>query len=197
MKHNLNIPSIYSRIGESFGVPKLTWLVCMLALVLGCGTQVQATDFSVGANSSTVRTLSNSKTSVTSALSGGSAAISSGGGHTLIVSATDGTLWAWGRNDKGQLGDGTTINRNAPVQIGSATNWVAVAAGYNFSLAINRNGELYAWGCNSSSQLGDGSAADNPVPQLVGKTTDSTQFSDWRIDSNEMTPEEHLEREQD
>ena len=42
----------------------------------------------------------------------------------------DGTLWAWGYNDYGQLGDGTTVDKSSPVQVGTATNWQSVAAGY-------------------------------------------------------------------
>ena len=56
--------------------------------------------------------------------------------HTLGVK-NDGTLWAWGTNTNGQVGDGTTITRLSPVQITTATNWTTnITAGYNFSLAI-------------------------------------------------------------
>ena len=56
------------------------------------------------------------------------ASVAAGYDHTVAV-RTDGTLWAWGCNDYGQLGDGTTTDRHAPVQIGTATNWASVAAG--------------------------------------------------------------------
>lgn len=47
--------------------------------------------------------------------------------HTLEI--RDGILWAWGRNLKGQLGDGTTVNKSSPVQIGADNKWVSIAAG--------------------------------------------------------------------
>lgn len=52
--------------------------------------------------------------------------ISSGGAHTLGLK-DDGTLWAWGLNSTGQLGDGTTINKNTPVQIGTDNDWSLIA----------------------------------------------------------------------
>lgn len=91
---------------------------------------------------------------------------SSGATHTLLIQ--NGSLFAWGGNDYGQLGDGTTTGRNAPVRIGSATNWVAVAAGAAHSLAVNSNGELYAWGYNDGGRLGRGNTVSQSEPALVG-----------------------------
>jgi alpha-tubulin suppressor-like RCC1 family protein len=58
--------------------------------------------------------------------------------HSLAIKG-DGTLWAWGYNDDGQLGDGTTTQRLAPVQVGSST-WLSVTAGHRHSLAIKGGG---------------------------------------------------------
>jgi len=80
--------------------------------------------------------------------------VSNGGDHTLAIK-TDGSLWAWGRNDFGQLGDGTTTNINAPVKIGDDNDWASVSAGDYHSLAIKEDGTLWAWGWNDEGRLGN------------------------------------------
>ena len=55
---------------------------------------------------------------------------------------SDGTVWAWGLNENGQLGDGTTLNRNAPVQVLGLTGVVAIAAGPSHSLALKPDGSV-------------------------------------------------------
>lgn len=67
---------------------------------------------------------------------------------------TDGSLWAWGSNDYGQLGDGTTTQRLSPVLIGNG--YSSIAIGPSHSLAIKADGSLWAWGNNVNGQLGDG-----------------------------------------
>lgn len=74
-------------------------------------------------------------------------AVSSGGYHTLGV-RVDGTLWGWGQNYNGQLGDSTFINKSSPVQVGTDTNWVKISAGPDRSFAIKTNGTLYNWGAS-------------------------------------------------
>ena len=81
--------------------------------------------------------------------------IAGGAAHTLAV-RSNGTLWAWGNNSSGELGDGTFTDRHAPKQIGTDTHWRSVAAGWSHSLAIKTDGTLWAWGDNDFGQVGDG-----------------------------------------
>jgi alpha-tubulin suppressor-like RCC1 family protein len=76
------------------------------------------------------------------------------GNHTIALKA-DGSLWAWGYNLNGQLGDSSTTNRTSPKQIGQDRLWINISTGYQHSLGIKSDGSLWAWGLNSSGQLGD------------------------------------------
>ncbi len=90
---------------------------------------------------------------------------SSGGKHTLAV-LSDGTLWAWGDNSFGQLGNETNSSSSVPIQVGKDEDWIAVSAGLHHSLALKSDGTLCAWGDNYFGQLGDGTfkASNKPVP---------------------------------
>jgi alpha-tubulin suppressor-like RCC1 family protein len=100
----------------------------------------------------------------------GSEPVASGAGHSLALKS-DGTLWAWGNNSHGQVGDGTKEDKTIPVRIGNDTKWVAIAAGREHSLALKSDGTLWAWGNNSHGQLGDGTKADKSIPVRIGKGT--------------------------
>lgn len=78
--------------------------------------------------------------------------------HSLALQ-TDGTMWSWGGNSFGQLGDGTTTNRSTPVQVPGLTEVTAVGGGGNHSLAARFDGTVWAWGWNAYGQLGDASTA--------------------------------------
>ena len=101
----------------------------------------------------------------------GVTAVSAGFVHSLAVRA-DGTVWAWGSNTYGQLGDGTTTTRLRPVQVPGLHGVVAVAAGTVHSLALTADGTVWAWGSNAYGQLGGGTTAARlapvPVPGLTG-----------------------------
>lgn len=88
-----------------------------------------------------------------------------GGEHVLLLTSS-GDLFALGANREGQLGDGTTINRTAPVFVGSGFR--TVAAGGAHSLAIDGKGNLFAWGANRYGQIGLGQQANTKKPTYVG-----------------------------
>jgi len=89
----------------------------------------------------------------------------------------DGTVWAWGQNYYGQLGDKTATNRLTPVQVSGLTNVVSIAAGGNHSLALKSDGTVWAFGCNWYGQLGNGSsdyAVHSTPVQITGLTGTTT-----------------------
>ena len=92
--------------------------------------------------------------------------IAAGGSHSLAVS-TNGTLWAWGGNGNGQLGDGTTTNQWLPEEVSSngcidgANNVQAVAGGFDYSIVVDGNGTVWSWGDNGAGQLGNGGGGGN------------------------------------
>src|SRR4029079_9700588 len=83
------------------------------------------------------------------------ASIAAGYDHTCAT-RSDGSLWCWGRNFYGQLGDGTTTDRSVPNRVGLASNWASVAAGEAFTCATRTDGSIWCWGYNQLGQLGDG-----------------------------------------
>ena len=90
--------------------------------------------------------------------------ISSGDGHTAAVK-TDGTLWCWGYNYHGQLGDNTTTSRSSPVQtVTFGTNWKQVACGQNHTAAVKTDGTLWSWGDNGLGQLGNNTTTKRSSP---------------------------------
>jgi len=118
--------------------------------------------------------------SVTVANSAGNnwSAIAAGGDHTVALKS-DGTLWAWGLNSQGQLGDGTTTNKATPTQIGSATNWSAIAAGSNNTVGLRSDGTLWAWGNNYYGNLGDGTTTNRHTPYTNRIGNQLVRHSRW------------------
>jgi len=99
--------------------------------------------------------------------------------HCLAVNA-DGTVRAWGRNHRGQLGDGTTITRSRAVVVPGLSGVVMVAAGGAHSLALRNDGSVWAWGANHYAQLGDGTTASRLSPVRVAGLSEVVQIrSPW------------------
>jgi RHS repeat-associated protein len=96
----------------------------------------------------------------------GVVAIAAGDYHGLAVKS-DGTLWAWGSNFGGELGDNSTTDRHAPVQVSGLTGVVAIAGGGSHSLAVKSDGTLWAWGSNVYGQLGDNTTTDRATPTQI------------------------------
>ena len=104
--------------------------------------------------------------------------VSASGSHTAAIK-TDGTLWTWGQNNFGQLGDNTTTSKYSPVQtIAGGTNWKQVSCGTMHTAAIKTDGTLWIWGSNSYGQLGDNTTTYKSSPvQTISAGTDWKQVS--------------------
>jgi alpha-tubulin suppressor-like RCC1 family protein len=90
-------------------------------------------------------------------------AIAAGIFHTILAKA-DGSVWTWGGNYEGQIGDGTTTSRAEPVRITALSGVVDAAAGYYHSVALGSDGTVFAWGRNFFGQLGDGTTTQRLGP---------------------------------
>ena len=92
--------------------------------------------------------------------------VASGDDHNCAIAA-DETLWCWGRNQRGQLGDGSIQTQTIPTQVGAESGWTALALSADVSCAV-RSGALWCWGANGYSQLGLGTTSSfESTPQLV------------------------------
>jgi alpha-tubulin suppressor-like RCC1 family protein len=85
-------------------------------------------------------------------------AIASAGGHRLAL-RKDGTVWAWGEDEYGELGNGKTEASAVPVEVSGLTNVIAISDGGDHNLALLANGTVMAWGSNDWGQLGDGTTS--------------------------------------
>lgn len=109
--------------------------------------------------------------------------LGSGFGGGGLALKKDGTVWAWGNNDKGQLCDGTTTARSTPVQIPGLTGVTQVSGGpgsdfgFGSGYALKSDGTVWAWGENNRGQLGDGTTVDRNTPVQVLNITTATQIT--------------------
>ncbi len=89
------------------------------------------------------------------------------GGNSTYALRSDGTVWAWGINNDHQLGDGTSTERDFPVQVSGLTNITAIAAGSDNGYALKSDGTVMAWGSNGLGEDGDGTTVATAVPVPV------------------------------
>ena len=88
-----------------------------------------------------------------------------------IALKTDGTLWSWGGNPFGGLGQGNTTSYSSPKQVGALTSWLSIAGGYYNFVAVQTNGTLWGCGSNGQGQLGFGNTTRYSSPKQVGSLT--------------------------
>ncbi|NWF84209.1 MAG: hypothetical protein HXY18_10305 [Bryobacteraceae bacterium] len=146
--------------GYGFGLSpaQIAGLSGVVEIVGGYALKADGTLWSLSANPSQVAGID------------GVIAVSQGGGHTLAIKS-DGSVWAWGQNSYGQLGDGTKNERTTPLQVPGLTDIVAIAAGSGHSLALRSDGAIFGWGQNSSGQLGDNTTTDRLSPIVLSGLT--------------------------
>ncbi|NJM93298.1 MAG: T9SS type A sorting domain-containing protein [Cytophagales bacterium] len=102
--------------------------------------------------------------------------VSAGQNFSFALKA-DGTLWAWGYNYHGQLGNNSTDDLSIPTQIGMDNDWIKIFAGIDYCIALKSNGTLWSWGRNHYGQLGHGTDVSSTVPVQIGTDSDWVQAS--------------------
>ncbi|HNN47369.1 MAG TPA: hypothetical protein PKM12_00285 [Marmoricola sp.] len=103
--------------------------------------------------------------------------IAIGNDHRCAIKIS-GSLWCWGSNSNGQLGDGSTTNNlSGPAQVGSDSDWQSVATGMNHTCAIKTDSTIWCWGWNDLGMLGVGAEGDIAIPMQVGSETDWVSIS--------------------
>jgi len=117
---------------------------------------------------------SNSSTPVAVAgFPGNATAVSAGGDHSCALIA-DGSVWCWGANGHGELGDGTTTSRATAAQVSGLGGVVAISAGATHTCALDMTGAILCWGSDGHGELGDGGTTDRPSAATISGLTGMT-----------------------
>jgi alpha-tubulin suppressor-like RCC1 family protein len=98
---------------------------------------------------------------------GAATGVTAGPQYSMAFLQTDGSVWSWGYNAFGELGDGTTTNRQLPVPIAGPTGVVALAAGGDAAVAVTSNGTVWTWGFNQYGDVGDGTTTPRLSPVQI------------------------------
>ena len=114
-------------------------------------------------------------------------AITAGGYYFSLALKNDGTVWAWGNNNYGQLGNGTYTNSNKPIQVIGLLDVVAISEGNAHCLALKKDGTVWAWGYNMFGQLGIGGQINSSIPIQVSSLTGVVAVSAGRDHSLALT----------
>ena len=106
----------------------------------------------------------------------GFAEVAVGSAHVCALSETR-TVYCWGANESGELGDGSCADRPTAVQVPGLSEVVQVVTGARFSCALREDGTVWCWGANQRGQLGDGSVTSRPRPVRVASAADVVSVS--------------------
>ncbi len=89
---------------------------------------------------------------------------------------SDGTVWTWGDNEYGELGDGTNVNSDVPVQVTGLSGIAHINAAHKHGLAADGSGYVWAWGDNQFGELGNGTTTSSSIPVRVPSVSGVTSF---------------------
>jgi hypothetical protein len=146
----------------------------------------------LGNGASGSRSSTNSSTPVQVSSLSGLVAIAGGYRHSLALKS-DGTVWAWGYNIEGQLGNGTVTTTGcacipSAVQVSNLSGVVAIAGGLYHSMALKSDGTVWAWGHNASGQLGNGTTTDSSTPVQVSSLSGALAIASGGSHSLALAP---------
>lgn len=92
--------------------------------------------------------------------------------HTMGI-RSNGSLWGWGSNSNGAIGDSTIITKKYPVRVGTDSSWLDITCGYTFSIGLKKDSSMWSWGYNVYGMLGDSSLINKIAPTRIAA------FSKW------------------